>query len=213
VGQIVNLTAAAEVLGVVPETVRRWIVGGAPCISKPGPNAAHGYKIDLAALIDWRITQERERALKEVGSIDVDEARRRKLAAEAGIAEHELAIKQGSAVAIEDAVQALDNAIGSCRSRLLGLGSKLGPQVAIEKDAANCQALIDAAVRDTLTELAELEISHDASRGESAKSENPKKPRAVGAAAKTQRKRVGGSKKKAQSRGKRRAGPVGHRKG
>jgi len=205
------LTGVAKAFGVSPEAVRRWVVMGCPHISKPG-KAGAGYKIDLAVVIEWRIEQERRKILGDVSDIDVEEARRRKLAAEAAMAEHDLAVKQGQAVSIEDAMGALDAAIGASRARLLGLGAHLGPQVAIEDEPAKCQELIDGAVHDALGELSDLQVSEQRNGAGKPPAARAKKPRRVGTASKAKRKRVGRPKKKAQSRGKRGARAVGHRK-
>lgn len=209
-GHITNLTGAAEVFGVSPEAVRRWIVTGAPYISKPG-RAGRGYKVDIGALADWRIEREREKVLGAVEAVNIDEARRRKAAAEAGLAEHDLAIKRREAVSVEDAVAALDGAIGSCRARLLGLGANLGPRVAMESNPAACRELVDAAVSDAIGALSELDISEHIGGTGKPQAEDAAKSQPVGATAKAQRKRVGGRGKKTKPRKQRRARSVSNK--
>lgn len=43
--------------------------------------------------------------------------------------------------------------VAAARSRILGIGSKLGPQIAIETEVEVCRSLIDGAVNEALAEL------------------------------------------------------------
>ena len=50
--------------------------------------------------------------------------------------------------------QKIDAMINVAKSKFLSLGHKLAPQLAIETDAARCQAIVDEEVREILTDLA-----------------------------------------------------------
>jgi hypothetical protein len=84
-----------------------------------------------------------------------DEAsvRLRKLTAEAGIAELELERMRGASVGTADVSAVNASALSVIRSRLLGLGPRLGAQLALEADPAKCSALVGAAVIEALEEL------------------------------------------------------------
>ena len=48
----------------------------------------------------------------------------------------------------------IETAIHNARAKLLALGHKLAPQLAIETDAGHCKELVDDAVREALADLA-----------------------------------------------------------
>jgi hypothetical protein len=47
--------------------------------------------------------------------------------------------------------------VAAAKTRLRSIGNKIAPQIAIESDAASCQAMIDAEVDEALAELAQWE--------------------------------------------------------
>jgi plasmid maintenance system antidote protein VapI len=49
--------------------------------------------------------------------------------------------------------RAIDSLIANAKSKLLALGHRLGPRVAIETDASRCQILIDDVVSEALLDL------------------------------------------------------------
>lgn len=152
---LVNREKLAEVLGCSLRTVdeyrRQGMPGDAP--KKPGDQ----WRFDSGAVVEWLREKERVNALGEIAQIDEGEAKRRKLAAEAAMAELELAKAEGSAVSVPDVATSWASMIGAARSKLLGLGSKLGRQVAIVNDPAECNSIISAGVSEALQELSEFE--------------------------------------------------------
>jgi hypothetical protein len=149
--------------------------------------------------------RERQSALGEIATIDEGEAKRRKIAAEAAMAELELAKAEEQAIGLQDFAKAWAGMIGSARAKLLGLGSKLGPGLAIIEDAAECSSIVDAGISEALQELSEFEpeIRFDAESDKEAPSGDPKSSKAVGAPSGPDGKRVGGRGEKAIQRVKR----------
>jgi hypothetical protein len=47
----------------------------------------------------------------------------------------------------------LSNFVSNAKSRLLGIGNKLAPELAIETEEAKIKAAIDEEIREALTEL------------------------------------------------------------
>jgi hypothetical protein len=115
------------------------------------------WKFDTAASVEWLRQRERQSALGEIATIDEGEAKRRKIAAEAAMAELELAKAEEQAIGLQDFAKAWAGMIGSARAKLLGLGSKLGPGLAIIEDAAECSSIVDAGISEALQELSEFE--------------------------------------------------------
>lgn len=152
-----NRAQLAELSGVSLVTVDTWVRDGCPYISRPVRKGVGQWEFSAADVFEWRIKREREAVLGEVKSIDEAEARRRKLAAEAGLAELELAKAQGLCVSIDDSARAWAQILGACRAKLLGIPAKLGHQVAIESDRLRCEDLLTESVYEALSELAEGE--------------------------------------------------------
>lgn len=147
-GQVVNLIEAGQIFGVNRRTIDDWFAAGCP-----GEKVGRQWRIDTAEVTAWLRERERHLALREVSSIDAEDAKRRKLAAEAALAEHELAVKQGLVAAIADWQAAMAAMIGAARAKLLPIPAKLGPMVAVESDPVVCEEILDTAIAEVLTEL------------------------------------------------------------
>jgi len=151
--RVVNRSELAEVLGVSLVTVDNWTAAGCPFRRKPVRKGVGQWEFEVGAVVEWRLDRERKSALGELANVTEIEARRRKLAAEAAMAEHELAVAQGKAALIADAERTWGRMIAAARAKFLSMGAKLGPQVAIEDDLETCKALIDNAIAEALAEL------------------------------------------------------------
>lgn len=147
-GREINLEEAARVFGFSRRGIEEWLTGGCPA-RKEGKQ----WRLNTAEVVAWLREREKRLVLGEVGNIDEAQAKRRKLAAEAAMAELELASRQGHVVAIADFETKITAMIGAARAKLLPMGAKLGPMVAVEDDPATCEALIDSAVGEALSEL------------------------------------------------------------
>lgn len=152
-GRTFSLIEVAGLLGVDRGTVYKWLQSGCPYVEKPVTKRGEGWKLDLAEVVRWREKRAAENAAGG-SKIDVDEAKRRKIAAEAALAELELAERRGEVVAIEDVVAVVSDQFTACRARLLSVAHKTGPLVAPVTDIVECVNLIDRAIREALDELA-----------------------------------------------------------
>lgn len=124
-----------------------------------------------------------------------DEARTRKVNAEAEIAELELAKIKGVLVVAEDVVKAWEDVLGAFKGKLLSLPSKAAPIVSAELEAGMCQKILEDLVAEALTELSNYDPKVDATTAAviepaSEEGDGDTKP-----AAKTKRKPVGRPKK------------------
>ncbi len=101
VAAAVNQLELAAILGVTTVTVRTWEREGCPVLEKGKSGRASLYRVSevFAWHSDWRLAKERAKARTASGEqLDYEEARRRKLAAEAQIAELELERHSGALV-------------------------------------------------------------------------------------------------------------------
>jgi len=189
-------TYSAEKLGALfgvhPRTVLNWINSGCPA-QKEG----RSWALDPAEVHEWRVKRERDRTITEMGMVDEAQARRRKMAAEAIKAEIEASKMAGDALGIAEWQAAHAALIGTARAKLLGLGVRLAPELALMTDTTECQDFIDNAVREVLSELSDFELPDHIGSGAQPAIGSPEGGEVVGAASRANRKRVGGRRAKA----------------
>ena len=90
-----------------------------------------------------------------------DEARTRKVAAEAEIAELELAKIRGDLAIVADVVTAWDDVLSAMKAKLLAIPTKMGPELAADDDATVIQAKLEAEIRECLDELSNYDPLSD----------------------------------------------------
>lgn len=121
--------------------------------------------------------------------IEYEEARAKKVAAEAEIAELELAKVKGELVDASDVVTAWSDVLASIKARLISIPSKAAPIVSAEDSAAVCQSVLEDLVREALDELSNYNPQVDPSKAnvssEATASEPEPKKRKVGRPRKT----------------------------
>lgn len=93
-----------------------------------------------------------------------DEARTRKVNAEAEIAELELAKVKGELVLAEDVVQAWEDILGAIKGKLLSMPAKAAPIVAAESEAGICQKVVEDLILEALEELSNYDPTIDTTR-------------------------------------------------
>lgn len=143
-----SLEKAAQFFGCDTRTVTRWLRDGLP-----GEKDGKGrWSINSAVAAKWLRDRERDDALGDVAKVNEQEARRRKLVAEAAREEHKLAIEQGAVVPIALYEASLAAMVGAARSKLLNIPTKLGPLVAT-LSAAEARDLLGAEINEVLQEL------------------------------------------------------------
>jgi phage terminase Nu1 subunit (DNA packaging protein) len=153
--KIVNLSEAAEILGISLPTIRerlkesdfQWVVeeGGK---SRP-------WKIDITAAHHWACDQKAKKAVRKIRwNEETKKARLRLLIAKADLAEFELGRLLGEFIDLNEVERTWSDHVMNARARLLALPIKLGPIVAVEDDPAECAEILKAEVYDALDELA-----------------------------------------------------------
>ncbi|MEM9302509.1 MAG: terminase small subunit [Pseudomonadota bacterium] len=147
----VNLSECAEFFGVQLNTIKAWVNKGAPVIQRGGKGTP--WKLDTVEVYEWREAAIREDALGSIDFTDYEEARRRKIAAEAAMAELELMKARGELLVIEEVIADQAARDANMRARVLGIGAKIAPL--IEGMSVNERRTeIDRACREALAELA-----------------------------------------------------------
>jgi hypothetical protein len=124
-----------------------------------------------------------------------DEARTRKVNAEAEIAELELAKVRGELVVANDVVQAWDDVLSAMKGKLMSIPTKAAPVVSAESEAGVCQKIIEDLVNEALEELSNYEPKIDPTTASSGSGEAEEATSGAKTAAKANGKRVGRPKK------------------
>lgn len=127
-----------------------------------------------------------------------DEARTRKINAEAEIAELELAKIRQTLCLTEDVVKAWESVLHACKSKFLSMPSKISPILANESDAAVVKQLLEDQIREALSELANYQPAIDPVNTGATAVESVGSDDAVEAAAPPKRGRVGRPRKTAR---------------
>jgi len=153
-------------------------------------------RYELVGAVQGYIRYLRDRSL-DVGVISIDVARQRKTAAEAEMAEIELARARADVVAIDDVQKQWDAILSGVRTRMLAVPTKVAPMVAVESDQSLVKEMIADGVHTALGELA-AGLSDDPGSDEEPVRRAKKQSRKTEAATKTDNKRVVRPRKKAK---------------
>jgi phage terminase Nu1 subunit (DNA packaging protein) len=141
----------AQYVGVSLTTITNWVRQGCPFVARGTKGKA--WTFNSAEVLSWREAKVAENAIGDTSSLDIDEARRRKLAAEAAMVELDLAKRKGEVIEIEAVAGVVGDDYANVRAKLLSLPTKLAPQLIGIDDVATCKALIERGVSEALEEL------------------------------------------------------------
>lgn len=135
---------------------------------------------------------------EQTSYLTYDEARTRKVAAEAEIAELELAKVRGELALVQDVVKAWDDVLAALKAKLLAIPTKMGPILAAETDAGNIQQQLEDQIRECLYELANYDPLSDPTGATIIVGGSEEGDGDIEATSKTKRKPVGRPKKAAK---------------
>ena len=130
----------------------------------------------------------------KIGS-SYDEARTRKVNAEAEIAELELAKVHGTLVIAEDVVKAWEDVLGALKGKLTSIPTKAAPVVSAETEAGMCQSILEDLLNEALEELSNYDPSINATETKGTEDVAEVSTKDAKATSETKRKRVGRPKK------------------
>lgn len=94
-------------------------------------------------------------------ALTYDEWRTRKVAAEAQVAELELARIQGTLCLTEDVTKAWETVLHACKAKFLSMPTKTAPLLANQDDVSAIQLILEEQIKEALSELANYQPSVD----------------------------------------------------
>ena len=147
----VNKNGLAKTLGVSLPAIDAWVRRGCPYEQKgdlSGP-----YVFDIPKVMAWREQQAAEAAASSRSNVDITEAQRRKTAAQAALAELELAREQKQVVATELVHELVDQQFQLVTDRLARIPDDAAPQLLGVDDLPVARDILEQTVRAALTDL------------------------------------------------------------
>lgn len=151
---VTNQAGLADLFRVTPATVRAWVRLGLPVLEAGGSGKSS--KFDVSDAIAWRegqIVTKLAPARVPDGGVSEEEARRRKLFAEAQLAELKLDTERGALVEIEAVGEEVDLILSRVRTRLLAIPGALAVTLTNEPDPVVVRGRVFDEVAAALAEL------------------------------------------------------------
>ena len=148
---ILNTVQVADFYGTHRQTVVAWVKRGMPYITKGGRGKE--YEFDSTEIAEWKEKQAIKNAIGDTHSVDSDELKQRKLAAETSIAEIEAAKARGEVIELEAITKVITDDYMTLKQRLRQIPQRLAPLVVGETDELLVKQTISEEIDDALTEL------------------------------------------------------------
>ncbi len=152
---IQNLSEIADTCGVTFPTIRAWVRKGMPTLREGGQGTT--WQFDSATVFEWHKKQAAINAIGDVSRLDIDEARRRKLAAEAALCELDLSKARGDVISISEVGAVWLDIVSAARSRMLSIPAKMAAVIAPESDPMKIRELLETEIEESLDELSRFE--------------------------------------------------------
>lgn len=154
-GKEVNQSELSNIIDVSSVTLRAWEKEGMPVVAKGSRGKSAIY--NTAEVIRWceqRLVSKYIGKPEEDGAvITEEEGRRRKVVAEAQLAELKLAVESGELVEIEAVGAEVDTVLGGVRARLLAIPGTLALTLTNEPDPAVVRDRVFDEISGALNEL------------------------------------------------------------
>jgi terminase small subunit / prophage DNA-packing protein len=150
-GKILNKADLASLHGVSLPTIDSWIRKGCPFTQRGSKGKE--WQFDSAAIVEWLLTKAVEDATGDISKVSYVEAKRRKVAAQAALAEYELAERRKELISVEDVIDQISKEYSNCRSRLFNIPSNIAPILVTLKTEAEIRDRIRAEISEALSEL------------------------------------------------------------
>lgn len=149
---ILNTVQLADHYGTHRQTIIAWVKRGMPYVTKGGRGKE--YEFDSVKVADWKEEQAINNVVGNVESIDVEELKRRKLAAETTIAEIEAAKAKGEVSTLEEMGRQWADIVVTARSNLRQVPARCVSEVLTAETEAEAKEIMLAEIDEALNELA-----------------------------------------------------------
>jgi len=145
----------ARLLGRSPRQLERLLALGLPIAQPGGPGRPHAFR--PADCFAWLLEHEIQTAAADTRDMDQAEAERRKIVADARLAEIKLAEALRAVVLVEDVARLWSDRCAAAREVLAPVPARLAEQLVGLGDEREIERILEAGVDEALHELAEWE--------------------------------------------------------
>lgn len=146
-GKYLNKFDAATLLNVEEPTIARWAKReGMPCVQFG--SRGKEWQFDKNDIILWY-----SQKIKKNTDESQDQARTRKLIAEATLSELDVEQRLGALILVSDIADIVEDEYSNVRARLLSLPTKLAPALYQISDLIETQEILEQGIQDVLKEL------------------------------------------------------------
>lgn len=136
-------------------TIDAWVRQGMPYVKKG--RKGNDWLFDTSKVISWREAKLKDE-IATPERIEFEEAKRRKLAAEAAILEIELQMKRREVLLRNDVEQSLTHAYLTIKQRIRTIPERIVPQLIAEKDEQVAREILIDEIDDALLELSQMDF-------------------------------------------------------
>lgn len=155
---IVTRSGLNEITGKSLPTIDRWIAAGMPVVDRGGKGKE--WQIDTAAVFQWRENKIREEMTSDAPT-DSENARHRKLAAEASLAELELAKQMGRVALIDEFERVQARVMAIIRANLLNVPARASLQLLGVTDESVFKSVLRAEIAQAIDQAVAADIELD----------------------------------------------------
>jgi phage terminase Nu1 subunit (DNA packaging protein) len=152
--KLVNATELGALLGVHRGTIQGWIQAGLPIQKKAKPGEKGGHQFVMKDVVAWLESRAVHNAVGNTDLMTADEAKRRKLSAEAGLQEIILAKRKGQIIELDDVEKKLSNSFAMLRSSMLKIPDRTSMQLVGETDEEVIKQVLKQEISEALDVLA-----------------------------------------------------------
>lgn len=158
VARHVSLTQLSELFGVSRTVVGTWVKKGCPYVQRADREKRIQWLFDTADVLAWREQQAAINAVGDSDTLEIQEARRRKMAAEAALAELNLAKLRGDAVSIDHIEKVWSDIVATFRAKMLVLPARIAPSIAGETNERMIIKSLQVYIHEALDELTQYAV-------------------------------------------------------
>lgn len=152
---LVTIHEAAQIHNCTVQTIRDWMRAGLP-VAKPAQKGGEKHYLESADISHWLIEREIKNRFGNIDLMTADEAKRKKLTAEAALTELELAKKMEQVVDLEVMERQLANKFANLRSILRRIPDRVVMQLVGLTDESKIKNIVLTEIDAALTVLSKV---------------------------------------------------------
>lgn len=149
-GKLVSRGDLADLMGVTPPTIDRWVVRGCPVAKEGGRGRA--YQFNTADIKEWLLQEERN-SLRSTEDASENELMRRELAAKTELAELKLAREKREVAPVSELTRAMSLAFAGVRSNMRTIPDRVPRMIVGELDERKIKEVLRAEIDQALLAL------------------------------------------------------------